>query len=229
MDNEYQPGLGCPETAEDCYVDGGLSTVTSLMFAEDEVAYLAGVLAGCMTETGTVATVAGVEIPPVVRLLTGFESGARSARPDVVTLHEYIPDFNDPDTGKAVAQGFISKNADVIFGAGGNTGNGGLLAAREAGVMAVGVDVDQYHTYPEVREVLLTSAAKNMDVAAATAVRDFADGRLEAGIRLSTLANGGISLAPYHDWEDRIPKDCKDMVMEAEAAVKADPTITGAK
>lgn len=229
VDNEYQPGLGCPETAKDCYADGQLSTVTSLMFAEDEVAYLAGVLAGCMTETGTVATVAGVEIPPVVRLLTGFESGARSARPDVVTLHEYIPDFNDPDTGKAVAQGFISKDADVIFGAGGNTGNGGLLAAKEAGVMAVGVDVDQYQTYPEVREVLLTSAAKNMDVAAATAVRDFAAGRLEAGIRLSTLANGGIGLAPYHDWEDRIPQDCKDMVLEAEAAVKADPTITGAK
>jgi basic membrane protein A and related proteins len=229
VDNEYLPGFGCPESAEDCYVDGGLTTVTSLMFAEDEVSYLAGVLAGCMTETGTVATVAGVEIPPVVRLHTGFESGARAARPDVVTLHLYIPDFNDPDTGKAVAQGFISEGADVIFGAAGNTGNGGLLAAKEAGVMAVGVDVDQYLTYPEVGDVLLTSAAKNMDVAVATAVRDYAAGRLEAGIRRATLETGGIGLAPYHEWEDRIPGACKDMVTEAEAAVKADPTITGAK
>lgn len=229
VDNDYLPGFGCPESAEDCYVDGGLTSVTSLMFAEDEVSYLAGVLAGCMTETGTVATVAGIEIPPVVRLRTGFESGARAARPDVVTLHQYIPDFNDPDTGRAVAQGFISDGADVIFGAAGNTGNGGLLAAKEAGVMAIGVDVDQYLTYPEVGDVLLTSAAKNMDVAVATAVRDFAAGRLGAGIRQATLETGGIGLAPYHDWEDRIPQACKDMVTEAEAAVKADPTITGAK
>ena len=120
------------------------------MFAEDQVAYLAGVLAGCMTQTGTVATVGGVEIPPVVRFVTGFESGARAQRPDVVTLHQYIPDFNDPDTGETVAQGFINQGADVVFGAGGNTGNGALLAAKEAGVMAIGVDVDQYLTYPEV-------------------------------------------------------------------------------
>jgi basic membrane protein A len=230
VDNEYTPGVGCPETVHDCYTgEGGLSNVTSLMFAEDEVAYLAGVLAGCMTRTGTVATVGGVEIPPVVRFVTGFENGARSVRPDVVTLHQYIPDFNDPETGKAVAQGFISQGADVIFGAAGNTGNGGLLAAQEAGVMAIGVDVDQYFTYPEVQEALVTSAAKNVDVAAAAAVRDFAGGQLEAGVRYSTLANGGIGLAPYHDWEDSVPQDCKDMVTAAEAAVKADPTITGAK
>jgi basic membrane protein A len=230
VDNSYTPGFGCPETAKDCYTEEvGLSRVTSLMFAEDEVAYPAGVLAACMSESGTLATVAGVEIPPVVRLVTGFESGAHAFRPDVETLHQYIPDFNDPDTGKSVAQGFISEGADVIFGAAGNTGNGGLLAAKEAGVMAIGVDVDQYFTYPEVREALLTSAAKNMDVAVHAAVSDFAAGRLEPGIRVSTLANGGIGLAPYHDWENRIPQKCKDAVADAEAAVKADPSITGAK
>ncbi len=229
VDNAYSPGSGCSDTVTDCYSDeGGLSTVTSLMFAEDQVAYLAGVLAGCMTTTGTVATVAGVEIPPVVRFVTGFESGARAQRADVVTLHQYIPDFNDPDTGQTVAQGFINAGADVVFGAGGNTGNGALLAARDAGVMAIGVDVDQYFTYPEVAEALLTSAAKNVDVAAAAAVRDFAEGRLEGGVRVYTLTNGAIGLAPYHDWDTRIPQACKDAVTAAEAAVKADPTITGA-
>lgn len=229
VDNEYQPGSGCADTVADCYTEeGGLSTVTSLMFAEDEVAYLAGVLAACMTATGTVAVVGGVEIPPVVRFVTGFESGARAQRPDVTTLHQYIPDFNDPATGKTVAQGFINEGADVIFGAGGNTGNGGLAAAFEAGVMAIGVDVDQYLTYPEVAPAILTSAAKNVDVAAAAAVHDFAAGTLESGVRVFTLGNGAIGLSPYHDWETRIPRSCKDAVTAADAAVKADPTITGA-
>jgi basic membrane protein A len=230
VDNAYLPGFGCPNTVEDCYTaEGGLSNVTSLMFAEDEVGYLAGVLAACMSQTGTIASVAGMEIPPVVRFVNGFQNGAKSVNPKVVTLNQYIPDFDDPPTGKVVAQGFINQGADVIFGVGGNTGNGGLLAAKEAGVMAIGVDVDQYITYPQVQDVLLTSASKNVDVATAAAVKDFAVGQLTRGIRLATVANGGVGLAPYHDWASRIPQRCKDQVKAAEEAIKANPAITGAK
>lgn len=230
VDNLYSPGFGCPETAQDCYSsEGGLTNVTSLMFAEDEVSYLAGALAACMSQTGKIASVAGLEIPPVVRFVTGFQHGARSVKPDIVTLNQYIPDFNDPATGKVVAQDFISQGADVIFGAAGNTGNGALQAAREAGLMAIGVDVDQYLAYPEVKEALLTSASKKVDVAAAAAVTDFAAGQLKAGVRMANINNGGVGLAPFHDWENKIPQECKDKVQAAEAAVKADPTITGAK
>jgi basic membrane protein A len=230
IDNAYFPGaapFGCGETVKDCYVDGGLTNVTSLMFAEDQVGYLAGVLAGCLTQTGTIATVSGMEIPPVVRFVTGFQTGAKSVKPDVVTLNQYIPDFNDPATGKTVGQTFISQGADVVFGVGGNTGNGGLLAAKEAGLMAIGVDVDQYNTYPEVKDALITSAAKNMDVATGVAVKDFAAGTLTAGIRTATVATGGVGLAPYHDWDSKISQDCKDKVSAASDAVKADPSITG--
>jgi basic membrane protein A len=230
VDNAYFPGVGCPNTVADCYSsEGGLSNVTSLMFAEDEVGYLAGVLAGCMTHTGTLASVAGMEIPPVVRFVTGFQNGAKAVDPAALMLNQYIPDFNDPATGKVVALDFINRGADVIFGVGGNTGNGGLLAAKESGVMAIGVDVDQYFTYPEVQPALLTSASKNVDVAAAAAVQDFALGRLTGGIRTATLANGGVGLAPYHDWENRIPQTCKEQVADAEEAIKAAPSITGAK
>jgi basic membrane protein A len=230
VDTAYFPGAGCAEDVADCYIEeGGLFNVTSLMFAEDEIGYLAGVLAACMTVSGTIASVAGVEIPPVVRFVTGYQNGARHVRPEVTTLNQYIPDFNDPDTGKVVAQDFILQGADVIFGVGGNTGNGGLLAAHEAGLMAIGVDVDQYFTYPEVAPTLLTSASKNVDVASASAVESFARGTLEPGLRIADLENGGIGLAPYHDWEDRIPQECKDLVASAEEAILADPAVTGAK
>ena len=230
VDHAYNPGFGCPDTVEDCYTEaGGLSNVTSLMFAEDELGYLAGVLAACMSQNSTVATVAGMEIPPVVRFVAGFQNGAKSVDPNVVTLNQYIPDFDDPATGKVVAQDFINQGADVIFGVGGNTGNGGLLAAKEAGLMAIGVDVDQYLTYPAVQDALLTSASKNVDVTARAAVEDFAAGRLAAGIRMATVSNGGVGLAPYHDWESQIPQACKDQVKAAEQAIEADPAITGAK
>jgi basic membrane protein A len=216
VDNAYAPGAGCAETVRDCYNDeGGLSNVTSLMFAEDELGYLAGVLGACMSTTGVIASVAGLEIPPVIRFVSGYQDGARSVNPEIVLLNHYIPDFNDPASGKVMAQDFIRQGADVVFGVAGNTGNGALQAAHEAGLMAIGVDMDQYFTYPEVREALLTSASKKVDVAAANAVRDFVAGKLEPGIRMANLANGGVGLAPYHDWDVKIPQYCKNKVETA--------------
>lgn len=228
VDVAYFPGAGCAEDVADCYTEeGGLSNVTSLMFAEDEVGYLAGVLAGCMSDSGVIGSVSGMEIPPVVRFVEGFQTGAATQNPDIETLNVYIPDFNDPSTGKQAGESMIADGADIIFGVGGNTGNGGLLAAHEAGLMAIGVDVDQYNTYPEVASSLITSAAKNMDVAAANAVHAYADGNLEAGIQLATVENGGVGLAPYHDQDSNIPEECKAAVQEAEDGLAAGTIDTG--
>ena len=137
IDNAYFPTKGvayCDDTKKDCYADGGLTNVTSLMFQEDQVGFLAGVLAGGMTKTGTVCTVSGMEIPPVVRFVVGFQNGAKYAKADAKTLNVYIPSFTDPAKGKETGQSMISQGCDVVFGVGGNTGNGGLLAAKEKGL-----------------------------------------------------------------------------------------------
>jgi basic membrane lipoprotein Med (substrate-binding protein (PBP1-ABC) superfamily) len=226
VDVSYFPGLGCDESLSDCYADD-LSNVTSLMFQEDEVGYLAGVLAGCMSESGVIGSVSGMEIPPVVKFVVGYQNGAKSQNPDIETLNVYIPDFNDPSTGKQAGQSMLDEGADIIFGVGGNTGNGGVLAAHEAGKWGIGVDVDQYFTYPDVASSLLTSAAKNMDVATYLAVKDFANDELSAGLFTGTLANEGIGLAPYHDQDNNIPQECKDAVDAASAALVAGNVTTG--
>jgi basic membrane protein A and related proteins len=217
VDVFYGPGgFGCPEDVGSCYsAEGGLANVTSLVFAEDQVGYLAGRLAGCMTESNVVGSVAGMEIPPVVAFVTGYQNGARSVNPEVETLNVYIPEFSDAYTGKQEGDKQIARGADVIFGVGGNAGNGGVLAAHDVGLMAIGVDVDQYFTFPEVRTSLLTSAMKNVDVASGQAVRDFAAGRLIGEPRLFTVADGGVGLAPYHEWDEHIPVECKAAVDEA--------------
>jgi basic membrane protein A and related proteins len=228
VDYAYFPGFGCADNVSDCYsAEGGLSNVTSLMFAEDEVGYLAGTLAGCMSQSGVIGSVSGMEIPPVVRFVTGYQTGAKAQKSNIQTLNVYIPDFNDPSTGKQAGQTMIAQGADVIFGVGGNTGNGGLLAAHEAGLMAIGVDVDQYGTYPEVSSSLITSAAKNMDVAAGDAVRAYKAGTLQGGINTYNVANGGIGLAPYHDWDSKISAECKAAVDAATAGLKSGSINTG--
>ena len=189
IDNAYFPTEGsaaCGADVKDCYDDGGLKNVTSLMFQEDEVGFLAGVLAGGMTKTGTVCSVSGMEIPPVVRFVVGYQNGAKWIKPDVNTLNVYIPSFTDPAKGKETGQSMIDQGCDVVFGVGGNTGNGGLLAASENGLMAIGVDVDQYFTYPEVKDALLSSAAKNVDAAVFEYLKAFKPARQPAASRPPT-------------------------------------------
>jgi basic membrane protein A len=228
IDVEYFPGAGCPAEVEDCYTEaGGLSNVTSLMFAEDQVGFLAGTLAGCMTQTGVIGSVSGMEIPPVVRFVVGYQNGAQSFNPDIETLNVYIPQFNDPYTGKQEGERQIKAGADILFGVGGNTGNGGLLAASDMGLMTIGVDVDQFLTFPEIAPSLLTSASKNVDVAAYNAVKAYADGTLEGGQRQSNVANDGVGLAPYHQWEGKIPEECKAAVEKASEGLISGVVSTG--
>ncbi len=204
-----------------------LTNVASLLFSEDQVGYLAGTLAACMSESGVIGSVSGMEIPPVVRYVVGYQNGAQAVNPDIKALNQYIPSFTDPAKGKEVGLSMIDQGADVIFGVGGNTGNGGLLAAKEKGKMGIGVDVDQYLTYAEVKDALITSAMKNVDVAVFDAIKAAADGSLKAGIRLSNVQNGGIGLAPFHDWDSKISQDCKDKVAAAEKGLKDGSISTG--
>ncbi len=96
------------------------------------------------------------------------------------------------------------------------------------------VDVDQYYTFPQIARSLITSAMKKVDMVAYDAVRDFVAGKrgivirgaastLESGIRLATVANGGVGLAPYHDWENKISEQCKQKVINARQRIAIDP------
>ena len=207
----------------------GSDIPNSLLFQEDEVGFLAGVVAAGMTRTGVVCTVSGMEIPPVVRFVTGFQSGARWARPDVRTLNTYIPSFTDAARGKETATQMAARKCDVGFCLGGTTGNGGLLGMKEKGLMAIGVDVDQYLTYPEVKGALVTSAMKNVDVAVFSFLTSVSDGTVRAGVVTANLKNGGVGLAPYHDWEGRVPQAVKAKVAEATARLKDGTLSTGVK
>jgi basic membrane protein A len=232
IDNAYFPTKGakvCDDTKKDCYSDGGLKNVTSLMFQEDQAGFLAGVVAAGVSKSGTVCTVGGMEIPPVVRYVTGYESGAKWFNPNAKALHVYIPSFTDPAKGKETGNSMIDQGCDVVFGAGGNTGNGGLLAAKEKGLAAIGVDVDQYLTYPEVKDALVTSAEKNVDVAVYEYLKAVNAKTDKAGAITANIQNGGVGLASYHDWESKVPDAVKAKVKEATDGLKSGSIQTGYK
>ena len=209
--------------------------LTGLLFNEDEPGFLAGALAALMSKSGTIGVVAGLEtVPPVVNYVEGYTNGAKYAKPGTKVLKIYQPesgakDFNDPDWGKLQGQTFISQGADVLFGAGGQTGNGALLAAKSAGKYCVGVDVDQFVSYPDVASCLITSAEKHLSLAVKKAITGMAKGENIAGIQSFNIKNDGIGLAPYHDNDSKIPADVKTKITDTMAKLKSGEITTGVK
>lgn len=203
--------------------------VTGLVFNEDKAGFLAGALAGLLTESDTVAAVLGTDqVPPVVAFKTGFENGAKCANDGVKVISTYNPGgldtaFNDPEWGASTARQAIDNGADVVFGAGGNTGNGALIeVAKDDGMFCIGVDTDQWETLPDAHPCLVTSAMKLIDSGVIDLVGQAHDGSIPSGNYF-----GEVGLADFHDLADRVPDDVKTQIDELTPKVLAGEVSTG--
>jgi basic membrane protein A len=206
-----------------------LPNYTSLYFEEDQPGYLAGMVAAAISKTGVVAAVGGTTIiPPVVRYIQGYELGAKAYKPSIVVKTAYASTtdlqkaFNDPVAGKVLGSQLISQgHADVLFQVAGKTGNGVLDAACAANVYAIGVDVDQFLSYPNADSCLVTSAEKHLSNAVEQAIKAVNDGTIKAGNNLFNAANDGIGISPFHGKDNLISADLKAKLDSAIAQMKA--------
>jgi basic membrane lipoprotein Med (substrate-binding protein (PBP1-ABC) superfamily) len=202
-----------------------------VLFNEDEGGYMAGVLAASLSESGVIGVVGGREdVPPVVKLVNGYEAGAKSVNPDIRVLSIYNESFDDSTKGASDAQQFIGEGADVIFGAGGKTGSAGVVEATKAGVWGIGVDQDEYFsTFNEGAadgaEYLATSAVKRVDLGVFEQIVAILKGDFAGGIFGLTAENGGITYAPFHDAD--IPADAAKALEEARTGLAGGSIKTG--
>lgn len=193
-----------------------VANVTGLIFPEDQSGYMVGALAALMTTTGKIGAVLATDaVPPVWRFGEGYRAGAKSIKPDIeinVVYHNDVgfdKTFVDPEWGKTTAISMIDKGVDIIFGAGGKTGNGALLGCAEKNVMAIGVDTDQYLTVPEAQKVLLSSAMKMLVPGTFNLIKAAKDGSIKGG-----NFNGEASYAPFHDLDGKVPAAVKTKMQE---------------
>ncbi|XVS61491.1 BMP family lipoprotein [Actinosynnema sp. CA-299493] len=151
----------------------GAANVTPLVFAEQEGAFLAGVVAAYQSKKCHVGFVGGVDIPLIHKFEAGYVQGAKAAAPKIVVEKKYITPatdftgFQDPAKGLETAKGLIEKGADVLYPAAGASGIGVFSAVKQAGVLAIGCDADQYNqpTLADTRDVIVASSLKRVDVA----------------------------------------------------------------
>ena len=206
-----------------------LPNLIALSYQEDQAGYLAGMVAASVSESGVLGAIGGITLcGPCIRYIQGFELGAKSINPDIkffstyVTESDFTKAFNDPVTGKNFGKQFIDQNkVDVLFQVAGKTGNGILDAACEAGILGVGVDVDQALSYPNAAACTVTSATKSLALSVEQDIAAIVSGTAKGGDDHWDAARDGVGLAPFYDLESRIPADLQTKLDEAFEQMKA--------
>ena len=181
----------------------GAANVTPLVFAEQEGAFLAGVVAAYQSRKCHVGFVGGVDIPLIRKFEAGFVQGAKTAAPKIAVETKYITPatdftgFQDPAKGSEAAKGLIDKGADVLYPAAGASGIGVFSAVKQAGVLAIGCDADQYlqPALADSRDVIVASSLKRVDVAVYDFVRAAASDDLASLPAVFDLKVNGIGYA----------------------------------
>jgi len=177
-------------------LEGLPGNVRGLLFSEQEAGYLAGYLAGLVTqqESGSqqvIGSVGGRKIPRVDRYIAGFQAGAKAANPEITTLNAYAQDFVDQARCKEIALDQIARSARVVFQVAGECGLGALAAAGEKNVRGIGVDVDQRYLGGH----MLTSAVKKADVVVFQTILELQNGSFQGGEDIVfDIASGGVGL-----------------------------------
>jgi basic membrane protein A len=215
-----------------------LPNYQGLVFKEEQVGYLAGVLAAGVSKTGVIGTVGGINtIPPVVRYINGYRNGAASVNDKIDVKVAYVSTdiskaFNDPGTGKSIAKQMIGLKADVIFQVAGLSGAGSIEeACANPGVIGIGVDVDQSKSLPQSAKCILSSAEKKL-VDAVTAAIGKVAAKTDVGGTVvwdASTTPVGVGLSPYgSDYKDLVTPELQAKIDAALAGMK-DGTVDPCK
>jgi basic membrane protein A and related proteins len=224
VDNAYTPAI---------------NNVDALLFDTSQDAFLGGYLAAGMTKTGKVATFGGQELPTVTIYMDGFYDGVQyynskhGTHVQVLGWNEttqkgsFTGDFTDQTKGANLTQTFISEGADIIFPVAGNVGLGAAKAVQQADQQAGSnkvnmfwVDTDGCVSAAQYCQYFITSVTKGIQAAVKTAVTDAANGTFKGGNYIGTLQNGGVALAPFHDFASKVPQSLQSELQTIKTGIE---------
>ena len=215
-----------------------LSNVDALLFNTAQDGFQGGYLAAGMTKTGKVATFGGQKLPTVTIYMDGFWDGVQyynskhGTHVQVLGWNEttqngsFTGDFTNQTKGQTLTQTFISEGADIIFPVAGNVGLGAAKAVQDADnaagsqkVNMMWVDVDGCVSAPQYCKYFITSVQKGIVAAVSTAVTGTANGSFKGGNYVGTLANGGVALAPFHDFTSKVPASLQNELAQVKSGI----------
>ena len=213
-----------------------VTNLKPLVFNTAQSSFMAGYLAAGMTKTKKVGTFGGAKIPTVTIFMDGFAQGVsyynkqKSANVQVLGWDAAKQDgqfigganpFEDQKGGQRTAQGLISQGADIIFPVAGPSGLGGLQAAKASSgqVNAIWVDTDGCVSAEAYCPQIITSVYKAMDLAVLDVIKAAKDGSFSNAAFVGTLENQGTGLAPFHNFDSKVPANLKAEIDKIKADI----------
>jgi basic membrane protein A len=223
VDNSYTPAL---------------KNVDALLFNTVQDGFLGGYLAAGMSKTGKVATFGGEKLPTVTIYMDGYYDGVQyynskhGTHVSVLGWNEssqngsFTGNFTDQTAGQNLTQTFINEGADVIFPVAGNVGLGSAKAVQNADAAAGSqkvnmewVDTDGCISAAQYCKYFITSVTKGIQTAVKNAVTTASNGSFKGGNYIGTLANGGVTLSPFHDFASKVPTKLQSELKTVKAGI----------
>lgn len=179
-----------------------------------EPAYLSGLIAGTVSESGVVGVVGGYPVPEVNRIVNAFIVGVREANPDAKVLVSFINSWFDPPAAKEAALAQLDAGADVLFA----ERFGVIEAAQERGAYAFGNMSDQNSLAPDT---VITGPVWHLEPLVRYVIDQVSKGSFTAQDLkdFTMMGKGGASLAPFHGFEAKLPADLVELVKTKEAEI----------
>jgi basic membrane protein A len=203
-------------------IDGEVDApnVQSIQFKEQEGSFLVGILAAMASKTHKVGFIGGMDLPIIRRFACGYEQGVKHASPETEVLEDMTGTteaaWSNPERGAALARAQFAKGVDVVFAAAGATGLGVYQAAKDAGRLAIGVDINQNNLQPGT---MLTSMVKLVDVAVELSFSNAEKGNWHAGRTVLGLAEGAVGWSLDEANRALITADMQKAVEAADQAI----------
>ncbi len=214
------------------YSKPGLGNVYSILYSQNEGSFLMGALAAMITTSDmplansdkVVGFLGGMDIPVINDFKVGFEEGVKYIDPSVKVLVSYAGAFSDPAKGKELTLAMFDQGADITFNVAGETGLGGIDAAKDKNKYTIGVDSDQYQLFkdtdPAKASHIVTSMMKNVDLSIFRAIKMHINGTLKYGAaEVLGLKKDGIGVADNENYKKVVPEKFRNKIMDIQKKI----------
>lgn len=208
-------------TEADAYADN----VASYVMACEQTAYVEGIIAASTSESGKLGAIGPIPGDSLVKIINGYEDGAKSVNPDIEVQTAWTNSFVDTQLAQEAAKAMIDNGVDVIKHCANACGNGAMTAAVEAGIWCQGDSYDQSSLAPDN---ILDSAIYNLDVVIDTALGSVADGSFEGDVYNLGMADGAVEVLLSDNLSDDVKataQDAIDKIVSGELEVERDYTM----
>lgn len=215
-----------PDTKFICTeADASADNVASYVMACEQTAYVEGIIAASTSESGKLGAIGPIPGDSLVKIINGYEDGAKSVNPDIEVQTACTNSFVDTQLAQEAAKAMIDNGVDVIKHCANACGNGAMTAAVEAGIWCQGDSYDQSSLAPDN---ILDSAIYNLDVVIDTALGSVADGSFEGDVYNLGMADGAVEVLLSDNLSDDVKataQDAIDKIVSGELEVERDYTM----